>query len=54
MIILNEKKWIEEKIKLGRVGEVEDVMGAIVFLASEASSMITGSALMIDGGWTAD
>ena len=48
------KKWIEEKIKLGRVGEVEDVMGAVVFLASEASSMITGSALMIDGGWTAD
>ena len=48
------KKWIEEKIKLGRVGEVQDVMGAVVFLASEASSMITGSALMIDGGWTAD
>ena len=38
------KKWIEEKIKLGRVGEVQDVMGAVVFLASEASSMITGSA----------
>ena len=48
------KKWIEEKIKLGRVGEVQDVMGAVVFLASEASSMITGSAFMIDGGWTAD
>jgi len=48
------KKWIEEKIKLGRVGEVQDVMGAVVFLASEASNMITGSALMIDGGWTAD
>ena len=48
------KKWIEEKIKLGRVGEVQDVMGAVVFLASEASSMITGSALMIDGGLTAD
>jgi NAD(P)-dependent dehydrogenase (short-subunit alcohol dehydrogenase family) len=45
--------WIKSKIKLPRVGEVEDVMGAVVFLAGEASAMITGSALMIDGGWTA-
>lgn len=44
--------WIESKIKLGRVGNIEDIMGAIVFLASDAAAMITGSALMIDGGWT--
>jgi len=54
LIILSAKSGLRKKIKLGRVGEVEDVMGAVVFLASEASSMITGSALMIDGGWTAD
>ena len=45
-------KWIKNKIKLGRVGEVEDIMGAVVYLASDASSLITGSSLMIDGGWT--
>ena len=42
------------KIKLGRLGQVEDVMGAIVFLASDASGMMTGSAVMVDGGWTAE
>lgn len=46
--------WIMDKIKLGRPGKVEDIMGAVVFLASEAAALITGSALMIDGGWTAD
>lgn len=45
--------WIKSKIKLGRIGEVEDIMGAVVFLASEASALITGSSLLIDGGWTA-
>jgi NAD(P)-dependent dehydrogenase (short-subunit alcohol dehydrogenase family) len=40
------------KIKLGRLGRVEDVMGGVVFLASEASALMTGSALMIDAGWT--
>ncbi|MDD9909031.1 MAG: SDR family oxidoreductase [Ahrensia sp.] len=47
-------KWLEEKIKLGRVGEIEDIMGAVVFLASDASALITGTSIVIDGGWTAD
>lgn len=46
--------WIVDKIKLGRPGRVEDIMGAAVFLASDSAALITGSALMVDGGWTAD
>jgi NAD(P)-dependent dehydrogenase (short-subunit alcohol dehydrogenase family) len=47
------RAMIEEKIALGRPGTSEDVMGAVVFLASDASALMTGSALMLDGGWTA-
>ncbi|SIT37815.1 Gluconate 5-dehydrogenase [Paraburkholderia piptadeniae] len=47
------RDWVTSKIALGRVGQVEEVMGVVVFLASEASSLVTGSALMLDGGWTA-
>ncbi len=47
------RAWIESKIKLGRLGELEDIMGAVVFLASDAAAMITGTSLLIDGGWTA-
>ncbi|MGP9818967.1 SDR family NAD(P)-dependent oxidoreductase [Salinarimonas sp. NSM] len=48
------RAWLLSKIKLGRVGEVEDVMGAIVFLASGASALVTGTHLLVDGGWTAE
>lgn len=48
------KANVLSRIKLGRVGTVEDLMGAIVFLASDASALMTGSSLIVDGGWTAD
>jgi NAD(P)-dependent dehydrogenase (short-subunit alcohol dehydrogenase family) len=44
---------IVQNIALGRIGQPQDVMGAAVFLASDAAALITGSALMVDGGWTA-
>jgi NAD(P)-dependent dehydrogenase (short-subunit alcohol dehydrogenase family) len=48
------KASVLDKIKLGRIGQVEDLMGAILFLASDASALMTGSSMVIDGGWTAD
>ena len=51
-----DKKFMKgmlDNIPLGRFGTVSDVATAVVFLSSSASSMMTGSSLMIDGGWTA-
>jgi NAD(P)-dependent dehydrogenase (short-subunit alcohol dehydrogenase family) len=42
------------RIKLGRLGQIEDLMGAVVFLATDAAALMTGSSLVVDGGWTAE
>jgi NAD(P)-dependent dehydrogenase (short-subunit alcohol dehydrogenase family) len=47
------RRWILDRIPLGRVGTVEEVAHAIVFLASPAAALVTGSSLLADGGWTA-
>lgn len=48
------KASVLAKIKLGRIGQVSDLMGAVVFLASDASAMMTGTSVIVDGGWTAE
>jgi len=46
-------RWITDRIKLGRIGELTDIMGAVAYLASDASALVTGTSLKADGGWTA-
>lgn len=48
------KAEVLSRIKLNRIGTVEDLMGPVTFLASDASALMTGASLMIDGGWTAE
>lgn len=47
------RQWVVDRIPLGRIGTVEEVANAVVFLASPAASLVTGSSLLVDGGWTA-
>jgi len=47
------RRTVLENIPLGRIGQPEDVVGAVLFLASPAAAMITGDSLRVDGGWTA-
>jgi NAD(P)-dependent dehydrogenase (short-subunit alcohol dehydrogenase family) len=46
-------QWVMDRIPAGRLGKAEDVAAAVVFAASPAASLITGTSLVIDGGWTA-
>lgn len=46
-------QWVRDRIPAGRVGQPEEVAAAVVFAASPAASLITGTSLVIDGGWTA-
>ncbi len=48
------REWVLSKIKLGRLGQVQDLMGPVVFLAADASALMTGSSVVVDGGWTAE
>jgi NAD(P)-dependent dehydrogenase (short-subunit alcohol dehydrogenase family) len=48
------RKAIVSKIKLGRLGTPEDVVGAVLYLASDAGELVTGTSIVVDGGWTAD
>lgn len=45
--------YVLRRIPLGRVGQVEDVANAVLYLASDASGLVTGHSLLVDGGWTA-
>ena len=48
------KSWVLVKIKIGRIGQVQDVIDGVLYLALDASTLVTGSALKIDGGLTAE
>ena len=50
----NPRRHVRILSKIGPLGEVEDLMGPVVFLASDASTVMTGTHLIVDGGWTTE
>jgi NAD(P)-dependent dehydrogenase (short-subunit alcohol dehydrogenase family) len=46
-------EYVHARIPMGHVGRVEDVAGAVLYLASPAAALVTGTSLLVDGGWTA-
>ena len=46
-------KWVMDRIPLGRLGQLDEVAASVVYVASDAASLMTGASLVIDGGWTA-
>ena len=46
-------QWVLDRIPLGRLGQLDEVAAAVVYVASDAAALMTGASLVIDGGWTA-
>ncbi|MCB0170114.1 MAG: SDR family oxidoreductase [Anaerolineae bacterium] len=51
--VLKYREGVLARIPIGRVGSITDVAGAVIYLASPAGALVTGTILMVDGGWTA-
>ena len=48
-----KREWVLSRIPMKRVGQLDDLFGPVIFLASEASNFVNGHVLLVDGGWIA-